>query len=59
MIKMSLEKQEKYCKERNLPMFAFEVCPTCGHKTEDTDKEHITGCKNCGRKFTTRKVVKK
>ena len=42
-----LEKQLKYCEERNLDYFAYDVCPSCSHKTEDTDKELITGCKKC------------
>lgn len=49
--KSPLEKQDKYCRERDLPMFVFDKCWSCGKQIEDTDSEHITGCSFCGRSF--------
>ena len=48
-----MEKQKKYCKDRNLPFFATKEgrCYLCHRKLEDTDEYHITGCPHCNRSF--------
>ena len=48
-----MEKQIKYCKDRNLPFFASKEgrCYLCHRKLEDTGEYHITGCPHCNRSF--------
>ena len=46
-----LPKQKKYCEDRNLDYFAFDICPTCNNNTIDSGTELITGCKKCHRSW--------
>lgn len=50
---MKLEKQIKYCKEKNLPMFVSEdgQCWNCHKIISDTDDKLITGCPYCNISF--------
>ena len=47
------KKQEQFCEERGLPMFAPYICWKCGEiiweaiSEEKASKEHITGCPYC------------
>jgi len=45
--------QQKYCNDKELPMFApvSGKCWSCGQQVTDTDKSLITGCDKCHRSF--------
>ena len=53
MHKMAMEKQKKYCAEKDLPFFAplSGVCWSCGRTIVDKDNEHITSCDKCNRTY--------
>lgn len=44
-----LDKQIKYCDEKQIPMFAPPngICYYCNKKITDKSDEHITGCEHC------------
>ena len=48
-----MEKQQKYCKEKGIPMFApiDGRCFKCGKQIPDTNEKHITGCPHCCKSF--------
>ena len=53
MEEVYMGKQFEYCEKNNVPMFAPEggKCFYCKKMLTDTDKEHVTKCRNCARSF--------